>query len=162
MARSFKDNEGRTWLIDINTTTLKRIRALTGVDLMEIVSGKLIDRLYQDPVLLCDCVYAACKDEADTRNISDEDFGRALAGDAIDAATEALLDDTVSFCPNRRDRAIAGRVLTTTRKYMERARDVVEERIDSGAMEQAVERALTIATDSSGDAPELLASTPGP
>ncbi len=61
--RTFKDNGGREWTIEINVSTLKRVRGLTGTDLMQVVEGAggLIERLIRDPVLLCDVVYAVCK-----------------------------------------------------------------------------------------------------
>jgi len=82
--RSFKDNEGRQWSVDINVAAIKRVRGLTGTDLMQVIEGTLIEKLICDPVLLCDVVYAICKPEADTRNVSDEEFGKAMAGDAIE------------------------------------------------------------------------------
>ncbi|MFO0492814.1 MAG: hypothetical protein ACK51T_10310, partial [bacterium] len=100
--RQFKDNAGRTWTVDINVATLKRVRGLTGVDLMQVIEGTLIEKFIRDPVLLCDVVYAVCKPEADSAKVSDEEFGKAMAGDAIEAATGAVLDELISFCPSPR------------------------------------------------------------
>jgi len=61
--RTFKDNEGRLWSVDINVTAIKRVRGLTGEDLMQVIEGTLIEKLIRDPVLLCDVVYAICKPE---------------------------------------------------------------------------------------------------
>ncbi len=158
--KTFTDNAGRTWTIAVNVDAIKRVRGLLNVDLLEIVDGKLIERLIRDPVLLCDIVYAVCKPEADTRNVTDEDFGRAMAGDAIEHATTALLEELVGFSPSPRDRANLGRVLDTTWRVMDRARDVIEARIESVNVEKVVEQALATAGTSSGDAPESLASTP--
>lgn len=162
--QQFTDCEGRSWTVEINVAALKRVRDLAGVDLLGILDGTLIERLIRDPVLLCDALYAACKPEADERGITDEQFGRAMAGDAIEAATSALLEETVSFCPSPRDRAALGRVLAATRTAMDRARDFVEERLDSGALETAIDEALGAATPgrSSTGAPGSAASTPPP
>ena len=86
--KTFTDNTGRTWTLSVTVGTIKRVRALCGVDLANIISieaGKapnvgLLDRLASDPVLLVDVLYAVCKPEADAQNVSDEDFGRAMAG----------------------------------------------------------------------------------
>jgi hypothetical protein len=160
--RTFKDNAGRTWTVDINVATLKRVRGLTGVDLMQVIEGTLIEKLIRDPVLLCDVVYAICKTEADTAKVSDEDFGRAMAGDAIEAATTAVLEELVGFCPSPRDRANLGRVLQATKKVMERARDLVEKKLDSGELDRLADRLLESAGASSGSAPASLESTPAP
>lgn len=159
--RQFKDNAGRTWTVDINVATLKRVRGLTGVDLMQVIEGTLIEKFIRDPVLLCDVVYAVCKPEADSAKVSDEEFGKAMAGDAIEAATGAVLDELISFCPSPRDRANLGRVLQATTKVMERARDLVQKKLDSGELDRLADRLLATAGGSSGSAPESSASTPG-
>ncbi len=158
--KTFNDNAGRTWTIAVNVDAIKRVRSLLEVDLLEIVEGTLIEKLIRDPVLLCDVVYAVCKPEADAKGVSDEDFGRAMAGDAIEHATKALLEDLVGFSPSPRDRANLQRVLATTWNVMDRARDLVEKRLESGELEKVVEQALATAGSSSGAAPESSASTP--
>jgi len=160
--RQFKDNAGRQWSVEINVAALKRVRGLTGTDLMQVIEGTLIEKLIRDPVLLCDVVYAICKPEADAAKVSDEDFGKAMAGDAIEAANTAVLEELVGFCPSPRDRANLGRVLQATKKVMERARDLVEKKLDSGELDRLADRLLETAGASSGSAPESSASTPGP
>jgi len=158
--KTFTDNAGRTWTLAINVDVLKRVRGLVDVNLLDILDGKLIERLYRDPVLLCDVVYAVCKPEADARSVSDEDFGRAMAGDAIEQATKALLEDLVLFSPSPRDRANLQRVLETTWRVMDKARDLVEARLATVDAEQIVAQALAASGTSSGSAPGSSASTP--
>ena len=101
-----------------------------------------------------------------TKQVTDEDFGRAMAGDAIDHATTALLEELVSFFPSPRDRANLQRVLQATWRVMDKARDMIEKRIDSGEIERLAEQALAQppkdASDSSGGSPVSSASTPPP
>lgn len=171
--RTFKDNQGREWTVEITVAAIKRVRGLAGVDLMEVLEGSngLIEKLVRDPVLLCDVIYAACKPQADERQVSDEAFGASMAGDAIEHATAALLEELVDFCPSPRDRANLGRVLKATRDVMDKARDVVERRIDDlidgGALERAVLEAVpptveAAAGGSSGSAPASSASIQPP
>lgn len=171
--RTFKDNQGREWTVEITVAAIKRVRGLAGVDLMEVLEGSngLIEKLVRDPVLLCDVIYAACKPQADERQVSDEAFGASMAGDAIEHATAALLEELVDFCPSPRDRANLGRVLKATRDVMDKARDVVERRIDElidgGTLERAVLEAVpptveAAAGGSSGSAPASSASIQPP
>jgi len=164
--KTFQDNAGRTWTVSITVDAIKRVRGLLEVDLLEVVGGKLIDRLITDPVLLCDIVYAVCKPEADAQSVSDEEFGRAMAGDAIEHATTALLEELVSFSPSPRDRANLKRVLETTRRVMDKARDLVEQRIESGELDRIAEEALQdhvgSAGSSSGNSPVSSASIQPP
>lgn len=165
MPRSFTDTQGRDWPIEVTVSTVKRVRTLIDVDLLEVLDGKLIDQLISDPVLLCDVLYAVCKPTADERGVSDEEFGRGLAGDAIEHATDALLTAIVSFSPSPRDRAALGQVLTKARAAMDRARDAIDERIASGEVDRAIDRAiapLLTPGASSGDARASPALTPTP
>lgn len=148
---TFTDTAGRAWTVELNIAAVKRVRSLTGTDLLEVLGGKLIDRLISDPVLLVDVLFAVLKPEADAKGVGDEDFGRGMAGDAIDQATQALLQAIVSFCPSPKDRAALGRVLEATNKALDRARDVVTARLDGGELDRAVELALR----------EVVPPTPG-
>jgi hypothetical protein len=67
-------------------------------------------------VLLVDVLYAVCKEEADSRNVSDEEFGRSMAGDAIEFATAALLDEIIDFFPEAK-RKVFRRILDATRRF---------------------------------------------
>lgn len=160
--RTFADNAGRTWTVAVNVDSIKRVRGLAGVNLLEVLAGELIDKLISDPVLLCDVVYALCKPEADKKSVSDEDFGRAMAGDAIEHATKALLEDLVDFSPSPRDRRNLGRAIETTWSAMDKARDLIEARLEGGELERVVEEALSTASASSGTAPESSESAPAP
>ena len=160
--RVFKDNSGREWTVEINVAALKRVRGLLGVDLMQIVEGEggLIEKLMRDPVLLCDVVFAVCKPQADAKSISDEEFGKAMAGDAIESATTALLEELVGFCPSPTDRANLGRVLKGARDVMDKARALVTARLDSGVIEKLGDRLLEKAGSSFTEALESSGSTP--
>jgi len=160
--RTFKDTEGREWTIAIHTTAIKRVRDLTSVDLLEIQDLSIIDRLSNDPVLLVDVVYAACKPQADERSVSDEQFGCAMSGDVIDEAYKALIEDLVAFSPSPRDRKNLGRVVEATRTAKEKARDLIDAKIDSGVLEQIIDEALADAGDSSGSAPASSESIRAP
>ena len=160
--KTFADNAGRTWTVAINVDAIKRVKGLLDVNLLEIVEGNLIERLIRDPVLLCDVVYVICKPEADEQNVSDEDFGRAMAGDAIEHATKAVLEELVGFSPSPRDRANLQKVLETTWRVMDKARDMVEAKLISSELEKSIEQALQNANGSSGNVPASSVSNPAP
>ena len=131
--RTFHDNAGRNWTVTLNVATLKRIRALTGIDLINIISldehrkpnVELLERLSEDPILLVDMLYAACKPEADSQSVTDEQFGAAMAGDAIEHATNALLDELVSFFPDPK-RKVLQKILDANRRFGETLKRKVE------------------------------------
>ena len=99
---TFNDTLGRTWTVTINVDAIRRVRALLDVNLLDAIEGKLLERLVTDPVLLCDILFALVQPEAQAKNITDEDFGKALGGDVLDHASSALLEELVDFFPSAR------------------------------------------------------------
>ena len=158
--KTFTDNAGRVWTVAINVNAIKRVRGLIDVNLLDVIEGTLLEKLIRDPILLCDVVYAVCKPEADALNVTDEQFGQAMAGDAIDQATKALLEELVGFSPSPQGRANLQRILETTWRMIEKAQEVIAARIDSGEIERAAEQLLATSSDSSGSSPASAASSP--
>ena len=103
-----KDVNNFQWEIKVNVNTLKRIKALCGVDLMELISvnektgemnTELLERFSSDPILLVDVLYATCKPQADEKNMTDEQFAEVWAGDQIETAVNALMEEIINFFP---------------------------------------------------------------
>ncbi len=158
--KSFKDCEAREWSIAITVDVIKRVRRMCEVDLLDLIEGRLIEKFILDPILLCDVLYAVCQPQADERNLSDEDFGRSMAGDAIEHATRALLEDIADFYPSPRERAEIKKVIALAWEAVDMAHDKIEAKLDSGEIQKAIREALANAGDSSGSTPELSESTP--
>ncbi|MCY2977256.1 MAG: hypothetical protein NTU79_01145 [Planctomycetota bacterium] len=137
MMKTFSDNAGRTWTLAINVDAVRRVRSIVNVDLLEAVEGKLIEKLVGDPILLCDVIYVICKPEADQRSVSDEDFGRSMAGDAIDHATTSLLEELVDFFPKSR-RALLTKALGKFRQLETKAIQLVDKQLDDPNLEEKV------------------------
>ena len=150
--KTFTDNAGRTWTVAINVECIKRVKTLLSVNLLDAIEGKLIEQLVSDPVLLCDVIYAICKTEADTKEITDEEFGRAMAGDAIDNATTALLEELVDFFPSGK-RQVLAKALTKLKTFQTKAVETASKRLDDPKLDQQLEALLK-----EGELPEL---TPG-
>ncbi len=158
--KTFADNAGRTWSVSLNVEGVKRVRSLCEVDLIEAVGGKLLERITSDPVLLCDVLFAICKEEADTKGVSDIEFGRSLAGDAIDLATTALLEELIAFFPTEAKRRVLGKAMSKLTSLQTRALAVAEARLDSPELEREMEQALSGIGNSSGSLPASSASIP--
>lgn len=158
--KSFTDNLGRTWTLVVNVAAIKRVRALCGVDLNAIVeidkdnnpTAELLERLSTDPVLLVDVLYAVCKTECDQKGVSDEEFGAAMAGDAIEQATAALLDEVVDFFPTAK-RAALQKILAATRRIEALAKKKLEDILGSAEFEEKLVSELERSTGLSSNAP---------
>ena len=165
--KSFTDNTGRTWTLSVTVGTIKRVRALCGVDLANIITleaGKqpkvdLLERLASDPVLLVDVLYAVCKPEADAKNITDEEFGRAMAGDAIELATAALLDEVIDFFPEAK-RQVFRKILDATRRFEVKSKQALTELLTDPELDGKIDAALEQLMNSSSASPESPESIP--
>ncbi len=158
--KTFKDSQGREWNLAINVDAVKRVRSLLDVDLLEVTDGKLLERIASDEVLMVDLVYVLVKPEADAKGVTDEEFGRAMAGDAIDAAYTAFMEELTSFFRNPQRRALLKKALAKLNDLEARVLDRAEKRIDSGELDEVVEEVLSTHGPSSGNLPASSESTP--
>lgn len=158
--KTFKDNAGRTWTVSVDVSAIRRVRTALGVNLTSADFAEVLQKILADPVLLCDVLYVVAKPEADRAGITDEEFGRAMAGDAIEVATQAFLEELANFTPNPRDRARVKRVLSAMWDLAEKARDLAEKTLD-----QEIAKATAVDPTSgptSSASPASSGSTPAP
>lgn len=141
---SFKDNKGRIWVINVNVATIKQVRSITGVDLLKVLEpeNKLLEQLQNDPVLLCDVLYAVCKVQADDLGLTDVEFLTAMAGDAIEHATTCVINGIVSFIASPKQREVLRRAIEADRKLRDKSWDLVTSKVDSGYLEKIQEAEL--------------------
>lgn len=158
--RSFKDHAGRTWTLAIHVTAIKRCRALAGVDLLGLIDDgfKGLGEFIADPIRLVDVLYVLCKDDAEKLGISDEDFGRAMFGDAIANGATAFLEEYTDFFQDPRVRAGLTKVLASAEKLSQKLTDHMLSQIDSIDIDSEAEKLIS----SSGISPVSSASTPDP
>lgn len=98
MPAAFKDKTGRTWAMELNAPLIRKIQQTLGVNLVDLKADP-IGQIETDPLLFVDILWMIV--EADAGDVTDEEFGRALAGESvIDAAGEALAEAIVNFSPS--------------------------------------------------------------
>ena len=165
--RTFKDNSGRTWTVELNVHQMKRIRARLGVDLVNVIAldagGKvkvdLVDRIANDPCLLVDILWVCVEEEAKAAGVTDEQFGRSLAGDSIETATAAFLDELVDFFPGAR-RLFLKKAVGLARKYAGEMETALKTVLESPELEERLKTELRSATASQESAASI--QTPAP
>lgn len=157
---TFIDNQGRTWAINIHVAAAKEVRARVGVDLYKLVDDGFagLGELLGDPVQLVDVIYVLCRGQAETQGITDEDFGRAMAGDAIERATDAFLAEFTDFFPNPRVRASLAKLIAKGNQMRDRLLDHAATELDRIDVESEARKLIA----SSGTSPASSASTPAP
>lgn len=158
--QTFRDMAGRTWTLVINVAAVKRCRALAGVDLYGLADDgfKGFADLMADPVRLVDTLYVLCEAEAASRNVSDVQFGEAMAGDAILHAAHAFAEELVDFFPDPRRRAAIRRVIEMGNRVADRMLEAATTQLDAVDVDSIATRLIATPTGSPGSS----ASTPGP
>ena len=155
--RTFKDNAGRTWGVTLNVHQMKRIRAHLGIDLVNVITldagGKvkvdLVDRIANDPCLLVDILWVCVEDEAKAAGVTDEEFGRSLAGESIEEATRAFLDELVDFFPGAK-RLFLKKAVELSRKFGGEMTEALGKALEDPELERRVEESMR----SSASSPE--------
>ena len=169
---TWKDTQGRTWQLGINVNTIKRVRELAGINLLDVFDGHLLNRLAEDPELLVNTLYAVCKPQAEQESVTPEAFAELLVGDAIEEAGAALVQGLIDFFPKDR-REVLRRLWAATGKAQTEAMKLVTSKLDGpnidamiqAVMQQAsdrIDRELQTLCEGSGSLPESSASTPVP
>ena len=168
--QSFVDTQGHHWAIQINYTSLRRVRAVTGIDLTRIVDPKsnVMEQLTGDPFVLFDCLVAILQPQLDEQEVTAEQFGEALDEESGDKASMALIEAIIDFFPEGK-RMLLRRALTKVLTAAERRQlatlDKALQAVESPEFSQAIETALDEASRltsgrSATNSPASSASTP--
>lgn len=139
------DHTGRKWSVAITVSTIKRVRQLIDVNLLEIADGQLLDKLASDAEFLADTLYAVCKPQADERGVSDVQFGELLAGDTITEATNALVRGITDFFPQQR-RVVFERLWAKMNTLREATIGMASSKLESQQMDQAIQAQINLAS----------------
>lgn len=146
---TFKDTNGREWRIHLDAPTIREIRnTFDGLNLID-AEGRCFAQLAGDPVTLVDVLWCLCRDQAQAAGVTDVQFGRALMGEAIEQATEALLNAILDFFPPRKRGALRA-VYERTREIEARGTELALAKIQDplltakliGAMEAQMDAEL--------------------
>ncbi len=156
----FKDNQNNSWELSINVAAIKRLRDLMNADLLDIQAT--MPRLLADPIFLVDVLYCLCKSQAEAKNISDEQFGEAMAGDHIGAAKNALIEELKSFFPSPEERQAVDRAMKKGHEMVDLLRKKSLLKMDMLDMDAEIDKILELFGGTSGNSPESQASIPSP
>lgn len=132
--KPFQTSDGASYEIAVNVATVKRVRDLTGVNLLGLVGDqKAVGDLFADDVKFCEVLCALVRPQLDASGKSDDDFFAAINGDVIETAAEALLAEIVNFFQEPRRTLLA----KAMEKYQQAYRKVRAE--GAAAAEKAME-----------------------
>jgi hypothetical protein len=155
----FTDTTGREWKVEITIATVKRVRnEFNDVDLVNIFDGGLLQRLANDPVLLCDVLYVICKPQAVERGVTDEQFGEAMGGDTIENATSAFMEGLTAFFHGPR-RMLLGKMKEKTDQLEKLGVSEIAKRLDGDELDNQIRKIANMPIGLSSTLPPLPEST---
>lgn len=99
---AFTDTQNRTWRINLNVATLRKVHASTGLHLGNLLNSEEVIKLQNDDLLLGEVLWHLIKDQATDAKVDRESFESGLSGKVILAATDALLEEFLDFLSDGR------------------------------------------------------------
>lgn len=142
---TFTDSTGDTWQAEVNAFTVDEALRETGIDLYDIVTSGGTSNIFEQiakPRTLVAILYCVCQEQIEKRQLEPQDFAKRLAsGEAIEGATEALINGIVNFFPPKK-RHLLIQLLEKKDNLEARIAARGQELLNSGVMEQRLESAL--------------------
>ena len=126
----WKDAEGHAYETKITVAEIRDVKTELGINLMDIATGDLLQRISEDVILLCDILYVINRSQAKEYSIDDVQFGRNLYGDALEEATHAFMEEMINFFPNQRTRQLLTKAMTKGQERMDKALDLAEKTLE--------------------------------
>ena len=142
--RSFKDGEGREWLLKVNVLTLERVDALAKVDLLAPFKTGSDGAWTRDIRKSCEVLWAVCQPEAEERKVTREQFLKSLAGDVINQGLSELTPEIIAFFPDAAERAILERMFASARAADTKRLELIRAKLAETTVAQDSDALLTI------------------
>ena len=142
--KPFKDAQGRDWELKINVYEAKRASDLLGVNVLQLAEGDppLLTRLHADIIFLVDVLWAFCKPQAESRNVSEQQFAEAMSGDGLFNAHAALMGDLADFFRQVRRPEVA-KLIELQRQIVAEGMRLATEKLEKIDVKAAVESTLS-------------------
>jgi hypothetical protein len=144
----FKDNLDREWEIRLDAPTILKIRAEFDSKFMlhDSREDNTYKRLHEDPVLLCSVIHFICQSQMKATNVTDDDFFENVIGNAIDRATEAMLEAILNFTPLR-TRELLREVTARSADLEKQATTMALQKVKDPAFSTAILKAMEKSLD---------------
>lgn len=157
---SFKDNAGRAWNLEINVLVCQQLKAAHGFDVYALLDDgmKKLAELVSNPVHLAEVLCTLIKGQLAALGVTPEQFFAALAGDVLDAAAQAFVDEVLDFFPERATRQIHKKAILKAKELQAVMVSRAEKELESLDLEDTARKLSGQSTASPGSA--VLTPTP--
>jgi hypothetical protein len=101
--RQFNDTTGFSWSISITVETVKRVKDITKIDILTILSSPgALEEVMGDIVRFAEVLYATVKPQADQAGITPDQFASRFDGSVLDVASKQFFEELVDFFPPKK------------------------------------------------------------
>ena len=149
--KSFVDKNGKSWDIELNIGTARKIKSRCNLDIENIITVdkqnnpqdvSALERLAMDSILLFDVIFVLCENQIKADGITEEDFAELFNGEVIEAATDALVEEIINFSRPAK-RKVLTRLWAIGKNFSKKAGEKMQQTLDSPEFEKEVEKVLT-------------------
>jgi len=157
----FKTLDGKEWVVEVTYLTVKRVRDLCGVNVLDIcnLDKESLSGWVADDLKVLEVICAVVRPQLAAIDMSDEDFFASCDGGVLKEAVERLVDQVSDFFQEPR-RGLVKKViakLRETEKKMEKAAAAAIEK----ALQSDFEAALQMPGSSDSTWPASSELSPG-
>ena len=138
--RTFTDNNGREWVLDLNIESARRINPLLEAEKANLLQPNTLIHRLADPFFTANVLYIFCKKQADDLAIDSAEFGRSLGGLALWTGQQMLIEEYIDFFPDPNVQDGIRKLSKKTLDCSERIRKSIEKRME--AMDSGFNQAL--------------------
>ena len=151
--KTFQTLDGTEWKVAVTVLTIKRVMEETGLKLTDLFANEAkIGEFFSDDVRFAEVVWSVVRPQAEHLGRTPEQFFGSMDGTVIEAASEALLAETVDFFQEPR-RSLLRRVLDKYRASHNKLQTegvlAVEKKIEEMDFDKLLSQTLTNSASSS-------------
>jgi hypothetical protein len=166
----FKTLDGKEWVVDVTYLTVKRVRDLCAVNVLDIcnLDKETLSGWVADDLKVLEVVCAVVRPQLAAVDMSDEDFFAACDGSVLKEAVERLVDQVSDFFQEPRKglvKKVIKKLRETERKMEAQAEKAIEHALSQCDFEAALathgssgSTSLESSESSLGDSPSVSSS----
>jgi len=158
----FKTLDGKEWVIHVTYLTVKRVRDLCGVNVLDIcnLDKESLSGWVADDLKVLEVVCAVVRPQLSAVDMADDEFFAACDGQVLKDAVERLVDEVSDFFQEPR-KGLVKKIIKKLRETERKMEAQAEKAIDAALSQCDFEAALKTHGSSGSTSPESSASSPG-
>ena len=158
----FKTLDGKEWVIEVTYLTVKRVRDLCGVNVLDIcnLDKESLSGWVADDLKVLDVICAVVRPQLAAIDMADEDFFASCDGGVLKEAVERLVDQVSDFFQEPR-RGLVKKVIAKLRATEKQMEQKAAMAIEQALSQCDFEEALKTHGNSAFTSPGSSESSPG-